>query len=351
VYQLLQVFNPNATSFIGWIVAFRGNTSFLLFFAFVYLFRSFEEVKKFTTLWLVLAGMVAFYGIWQEYVGLSAAERHWIYSNPGRTDLLVIWGHVRKFSLLSDPSSFGLFMSFSALACLVLSLGPFQGLYRLLFLGLAGVMLLSMSFSGTRTAYAMTGVGVAFYIVLTLRSRKTFLLMIAVGVALLALLFGPFYGGTVMRIRSTLNPSEDASMGVRDKKRIRLQNYVQTHPFGGGLNTTGMNGVKYSPGHPLAEGWDPDSGYLLTALELGWIGLLIGMAFFFAVVLRGINNHFRIRDPMVRTINLAYIVPFMALSVAHFTQDAMFQKPVYLVIIATYALMLTITTYEKKIAK
>jgi hypothetical protein len=197
----------------------------------------------------------------------------------------------------------------------------------------------------------MTGVGVAFYIVLTLRSRKTFLLMIAVGVALLALLFGPFYGGTVMRIRSTLNPSEDASMGVRDKKRIRLQNYVQTHPFGGGLNTTGMNGVKYSPGHPLAEGWDPDSGYLLTALELGWIGLLIGMAFFFAVVLRGINNHFRIRDPMVRTINLAYIVPFMALSVAHFTQDAMFQKPVYLVIIATYALMLTITTYEKKIAK
>jgi hypothetical protein len=37
----------------------------------------------------------------------------------------------------------------------------------------------------------------------------------------------------------------------------------------------------------------------------------------------------------------------MAMSVAHFTQDAMFQKPVYLVIIATYALMLTITTYDK----
>jgi positive regulator of sigma E activity len=51
---------------------------------------------------------------------------------------------------------------------------------------------------------------------------------------------------------------------------------------------------------------------------------------------------------MVRTINLAYIVPFMALSVAHFTQDAMFQKPVYLVIIATYALMLTLPMYQRR---
>src|SRR5690606_27249355 len=148
-------------------------------------------------------------------------------------------------------------------------------------------------------------------------------------------------------IRSTLNPSEDASMSVRDKKRIRLQSYVQSHPFGGGLNTTGPNGLKYSPGHPLAEGWDADSGYLLTALEMGWIGLSLGMLFFFAVKVKGINNYFSIRDPMLKTITLAYIVPFMALSVAHFTQDAMFQKPVYLVIIATYAMMLTIPTLDK----
>ena len=140
----------------------------------------------------------------------------------------------------------------------------------------------------------------------------------------------------------------DASMHVRDKKRVRLQTYVQTHPFGGGLNTTGMNGVKYSKGHELAEGWDPDSGYLLTALELGWIGLVLGIAFFFCVVVKGINNHFSIRDPVLKIYNLAYIVPFMALSVAHFTQDAMFQKPVYLVIIATYALMLTIKNLDKR---
>jgi putative inorganic carbon (hco3(-)) transporter len=347
MYQLLQVFNPNATSFVGWLVAFRANTSFLLFFAFYHLFNSFEEVKKFTILWLVLASLVGFYGIWQEFVGLNVQELKWVYSNPGRTDLLVIWGHMRKFSFLSDPSIFGLFMAFSALACFILALGPYPGIYRLLLTFLGGIMLVSMSFSGTRTAIAMVAVGVAFYIILTLRNRNTIFVMIVAGAGAMAVLFGPFYGGTVQRIRSTFSLSDDASMNVRDKKRVRLQAYVRSHPFGGGLNTTGMNGVKYSPGHTLAEGWDPDSGYLLTALELGWIGLVLGMAFFFLVILQGINNYFSINDPLLKNITLAYIVPFMSLSVAHFTQDAMFQKPVYLVIIATYALMLTLPTYAK----
>ncbi len=348
VYQLLQVFNPNAVSFLGWIVAFRANTSFLLFFALYHLFQSFEELKKFTYLWIILAAIVAFYGLWQEFIGLNQREQHWIYSNPTRLGLYMIWGHLRKFSLLSDPSAYGLFMGFSGLSCFVLMLGPFSAAHRILFGGLATMMFWSMTYSGTRTATAMVAVGIAFYILMTLKSRKSLMVMALAGIGVLALLFGPFYGGTVKRLRSTFESGEDASMNVRDKKRIRLQAYVQTHPFGGGLNTTGSNGLKYSPGHPLAEGWDADSGYLLTALELGWVGLIIGMALFFAVVLKGINNYFSIRDPLIKTYNLAYIVPFFAMSVAHFTQDAMFQKPAYIVIIATYAAVLVLPTYDKK---
>ncbi len=347
IYQLLQVFNPDAVSFLGWLVAFRGNTSFLLFLAFYALFQSFDEVKKFTMLWLILAAIVAVYGIWQELAGLNPQEMRWVYSNPGRTDLLVIWGHLRKFSLLSDPSIFGLFMAFSALACFIFALGPYSKKVRFLMVIGGIVMLISMSFSGTRTAFAMVAVGVVFFILLTLRSKTTIIVMFIAGAGAAAVLFGPFYGGTIKRIRSTFSIDKDASMNVRDKKRIRLQEYVRSHPFGGGLNTTGQNGLKYSAGHTLAEGWDPDSGYLLTALELGWIGLVLGMAFFFVVVVKGIDNYFSINDPLVQNYTLAYIVPFFSLSVAHFTQDAMFQKPVYLVIIATYALMLIIPSYRK----
>jgi hypothetical protein len=241
-----------------------------------------------------------------------------------------------------------MFMAFSGLACLVLAIGPFPNFYRLVFLGLAGLMFISMSFSGTRTSIAMVAVGVVFYILVTIRTRKTMIAAVMAAVAAVLILFGPFYGGTINRIRSTFSPQEDASMSVRDKKRIRLQPYILAHPFGGGPNTTGANGVRYSSGHYLAGGWDPDSGYLLTALELGWIGLFFGMTFFFLVVLKGINNYFSINDPLLKTYVLAYIVPFLALSVAHFTQDAMFQKPVTMVIIATYALMIRFPSLENK---
>jgi hypothetical protein len=349
VYQLLQVFNPNAVSFTGWLVALRGNTSFLLYLVFFQMFHSKEQIKKFTILWLGLAAAVGFYGIYQEIFGLTDFEHKWVFSSVGRVQLLMIWGHLRKFSFLSDPSAFGLFAGFSGLACLILAVGPFKSLYRLILGLLAAVMFISMSFSGTRTAIVMVAFGVVFYIIVTIRSKTTVMLMVASAIGAMVLLFGPFHGSTVNRIRSTFNMEEDASMGVRDRKRIRLQEYVKSHPFGGGLNTTGTNGVKYSPGHPLAEGWDPDSGYLLTALELGWIGLIIGLTFFFLVVAKGVNNYYSINDPLLKSITLAYIVPFMALSVAHFAQDAVFQKPVYLVVTATYALMLRLPSFDNKL--
>jgi hypothetical protein len=36
------------------------------------------------------------------------------------------------------------------------------------------------------------------------------------------------------------------------------------------------------------------------------------------------------------------MIPFLGLSVAHYTQDALFQKPVNILVIATYALMIKV---------
>jgi O-antigen ligase len=327
----------------------RTNTSILLYVACYQMFRNVKEVKKFTVFWLVIALIVALYGCFQEWVGLTDFEMNWITSNPDRYKLYYIWGNMRKFSFLSDPSSFGLFMAMGGLACIVLAMGPFKAGLRLFLLACAMIMLVSMSYSGTRTAIAMVAVGIVFYIILTLRNKKT---MVATAVFVFfgaIVFFGPFYGGTINRIRSTFNPSEDASMEVRDKKRIRLQEYVRSHPIGGGLFTTGVNGVRYSQGHELAQGWDADSGYLLIGLELGSIGLVLFLIFFSLVMIKGINNYFSINDPLLKTLNLSYLVPLMALSVAHFTQDAMFTKPMNLVVIAAYAVIIRIASFEKKL--
>ena len=349
VYQLLQFFNPNAVSPLGWLVSIRSNVSFLLYVVCFQLLSSVKDAMKFTTVWIVFACIVAFYGIYQEIFGLTDFEWAWMYSAPERLNLYLIWGKLRKFSLLSDPSSFGLFMAFSSLACMVLAMGPFKTSNRIGLGILSFIMFLSMSYSGTRTATAMMAIGIAFFIIMTLRSKRTIIISAILVFIGTIILMGPFYGGTINRIRSTFNASEDPSMAVRDNKRIALQEYVKSHPIGGGLTTTGKNGAKYSAGHYLAGGWDPDSGYLLTALEMGWIGLIIFLVFFFIVMVRGINNYFSIDDPLLKTLNLTYVVPFLALSVAQFTQDALFQKPVSLIVIMVYAMVVKIPSFQKKL--
>lgn len=348
-YQLLQLLNPAANSVVAWLVSLRNNTAFLLYVVCFQMFSSLKEIKRFTAVWMLVALAVALYGIYQHFFGLTGFEMAWMNEDPEREGLYIIWGELRVFSFLSDPSAFGLFTGASGLAALVLAMGPFKLTTRLGFGLTAIAIFISMSYSGTRTAMAMVAVGIAFYITIMLHNRRTLFasaIMVCFG---MVLLLGPFYGSTINRLRSTFKASEDPSMAVRDYKRLRFQEYIKTHPIGGGLNTVGNVGQRYSPGHELAGHWDPDSGYLHTALETGWIGLILFQALYFIVMLIGINNFFSINDPLLRTYILVYIVPFMALSVAHFTQDAMYAKPINVVVYATYALIFKIPALQKKL--
>lgn len=349
VYQLLQLFNPSATSVVAWLVSLRNNISFLIYVICFQMFSSLKDVKAFTHVWLGIALLTGLYGIYQKLIGLTGFEIAWMNENPERIGLYVIWGELRVFSFLSDPSSYGLFIGASALSAMVLAMGPFRLRYRIGYAILMVVLLVAMSYSGTRTAIALIAVGVAFYITIMLHNRRTLIASAVMVFFGLILMFGPFYGSTLSRLRSTFKASEDPSMAVRDYKRIMFQDYIQSHPIGGGLYTVGQNGFRYSPGHELAGKWDPDSGYLLTALETGWIGLLIFQALFFVVLLQGIKNFFAMKDPVLRTYILVFIIPFMALSVAHFTQDAMFHKPTNIIVYATYAVVVKLRTFEKKL--
>ncbi len=339
-YFILQIANPNAVSIIAWFDASRFLILFILFYIFIHLFKNKKNIKYFTNLWVIVGLLIAFYGIIQEYFGLRGFEYKWLTADPLRFELYHIWGHIRIFSSLSDPSAYGLFLAFCGTGSLILAIGPGTFSKKTLYLIAALIMFFGMSFSGTRTAYAMILVGIVLFIIANLRNVKILIASFVLVSIFTILMIGPFYSGPINRMRSTFEFSEDASMHVRDAKRIRLQSYVKSHPIGGGLNTAGNEGLKYSGGHPLAGFYSPDSGYLRTALEMGWIGLLLTMALNTAVVIKGIRNYFYIKDPELKIYSMAYIVPFLGLSVAHYTQDALFQKPINILVMATFALMI-----------
>ncbi len=347
-YNVLQVANPNQVSLAGWFASTRGLVfDLVIYFILVKIFTNLDLIKKFTIAWLFLSVLAALYGIYQEIFGYHDFEWLDIYSTPGAINLIQNWDFLRKFSFLSDVTTFGIVMAYSGLFCAVLALGPFTWKRRTLLFGCSLLMFVSMSFSGTRTATAMVPAGFFLYILMHINNRRTLIILVCLVVAFVAVLYGPFYGGTITRIRTTFQPSKDASMNVREMNRARAQPYIQSHPIGGGVNTTDSEGEALSPGHQFA-GFPTDSGFLKTAITIGWIGLCIIMALYFAVISIGVTNYYKARDPMIRILYCGYITVFFSLIIANYAQWAMGQKPVGLLVFSIFVLMPNMIKLDRK---
>ncbi|GIL23268.1 MAG: membrane protein [Bacteroidota bacterium] len=346
LFQIFQAFNPNAVSLTAWLVSLRGLLLMVIMIITLELASKLENIKVLFKLWMIIAGAAAAYAIYQEFVGLPGFEMRWLTADPLRYRLIVIFGNIRKFSFLSDPSSFGVFMAASALGAFAMVFSPIPLSQRLTLLAGAGIMVLAMLYSGTRTAYAMLAVGIVLFILLTIRKKVTFVTAFLLVLGFLTIMYGPFYNQTINRFRSAFRPSDDASMEVRDVKRIDWQPLIRSHPMGYGINTSGATGARYAPGQWLA-GWDTDSGYLKVGIEQGWIGLTILMSFLLLVMLYGINNHFTLTSPMLQSLNLAFLVSFFSVTVAAFTQHALLYKPLHLLVISTYSVVICIRKLDK----
>src|SRR5690606_34942517 len=143
--------------------------------------------------------------------------------------------------------------------------------------------------------------------------------------------------GTVLVIMPTNNPSlyimrsafqgtEDASMNVRLTNQERIQPYIQSHPFGWGIGSTGNWGAEFSP-YTFIGTFAPDSEYVRIAIELGWIGLLLFCTLLFFILKSGIDNYFKVDNSRIKTYYLGVLtVTFMTI-VAMYPQEAIRVHP------------------------
>lgn len=327
LYNVIEAFNPNISDLTGWLYVMRINISILMLALLTSILTSKAFIRQFILFWMICATVCAVYACYQQWFGMAEFEVRWIRSEELRYRRIFVNGSYRKFSLLSDPAAFGLFMSASSIIALMMS---FNNMYsvrrRILMFVISIIMLIAMSYSGTRTAYAMFVAGLIFYFILTLTSRQTMILCV-LGISIIGfVLFGPIYGNpTINRIRSTFNVN-DPSLEVRNSNRSYIQSYIHSQHLGGGLMTSGELGLRYYPDHPLA-GFPPDSGYLVRAMEIGWIGLLIFMLFLFISIKNGISNYYRFTDDELKCYSLFLTVFIFSVCIALYAQIVTTQIP------------------------
>lgn len=325
VYLLLQAANPNLHGYTGWLIAIRFTLAlFMTYVAALYLFKDLTFIRQFFNILVFFSALTAIYALKQKFFGYANFEMRWIYANPMTLKRIFIWGEFRIFSLLSDPAAFGLFMSATSVATFIASFSK-KGWMRILFLIAAVLMLVAMSFSGTRTAYAMVIAGISIYTLMRITRIETLLFLGSFILAFCILMYGPFYGGVFHRIRSTFD-SDDGSLNVRDVNRQHIQPYIYANPFGGGPLTTGPQGIAYSPNHILA-GFPSDNGYLKIALEQGYIGLIVLIALFFTSLRIGVRNYYRAKNPEIRTYLLAMITFLFSMMLGLYAQPGVGQIP------------------------
>lgn len=327
-YYAFQLLNPNMFSKLGWFNFFRKQISFLAFFYLAYLFLNTKSaIQKFNKFWIGYSTLNALYACKQQWFGFFDFEYIWLISDEKRYNLYVNGGFVRRFGLLSDPASAGILYAMGTCFLLVLMLRSKIRSQQILYGILMIIHFLATSFTGTRTATLMIVAGAVFYCVLTLYEKRTLIFSGIFGFLLLFLLFAPIYNNMVInRLRSTFEGSKDPSAKVRDINRAIVQPYIYSHPIGGGVNTSGIVGQMYNPGHFLSM-IPPDSAYMQTMMEQGYIGLLLMLVFYYIVLRTGIKHFYRVRDDDLKTIYTAYLVTIFTLYVAQYSQLAIGQYP------------------------
>lgn len=348
-YNILQFINPAAESRLAWVYTIRSVAMvMLMYFIFLYNLDSKKFIRIILKMWIAISFAVALYAVKQEYIGFFEFEKRSMDNDLSRA-LLFINGHWRKTSIYSDPVTFSYNMVITALLCFGLCWGP-RPVYKKVILGILCVFFLYvMLFSGTRGAYVLFPAAMILFAILNL-NKKVMLFSAAAGLLMTFLIFVPTSNSYLYRFQTAFKPSKDDSYKARQINQERIQPYVQSHPFGGGLGASGVWGQRFAP-HSFLANFPPDSGYARVAVELGWVGLILICTLMFIVLKSGINYFFRIRDPELKNYCLCMILVVFALNVGNYPQEALIQFPSSFFFYLAIALINAVYFLDKKSAK
>jgi len=335
----LEIANPEGHAILGWIQALREILTYVItFYITLELCRDAKFVQNFIKVWLTCSVISGIYGCIQQHFGFLPFELYWLYTMP-RNQLIIVDGIPRIFSIFVSPTTFGISMSMAAIMAITIFGTIKAGLSKFLWAIAIVFMLLGMAYSGTRTASFMLPATLVFYLVMNFNNRTVVaysLIPIAIFAIIMVL---PIYSNyTLNRFRSAFEGNKDPSYNVRDINRHNIQPYMHTHPIGGGIMTTNEEGFKFNPGHAL-NGWATDSGYVKIALEQGYIGLLVYCFSYWIILYIALKNYLKVKAPLLKIYSLGFLLVLYSITVAHLTQDAIYEHPNVFVYFGLAAIM------------
>ncbi len=344
-YNLLQVLNPWAQSKLAWIYTVRTVALLLaLYFIACYAFSSYKRIAFTIKMILVLSFISALYSIKQEMVGFSAAETTWLHADEERFMLIFQWDRMRVFSFFSDPTTFGILMGYMSLFALLLVSGPFKIWQKIALCVAALAMLMGMAFAGSRTPFALFPIGVIFYVILTFKKETVLacLLFFTIGAGLV---MKSTSNAVIWRIQSAFRGKSTDTIDVRMTNQKKIRPFIQSHPVGSGLGSTGYWGKRFTPGSWLSS-FAHDSLYVRLAVETGWVGLIIYLGLIFTALRTSLYYYFRVKNPAIKVFYMGFTINVFLLALASYPQEAITLLPTSVIFYVMLAMIARLKDFD-----
>jgi hypothetical protein len=344
--NVIEFANPVAASRAAWFYVIRPALGYMMLYFLTYGMLHKKQQMYHLLFFLLAINLVsALWGIYQyffeyfdwEMAHIIRADAVHLVFNDGR------W---RSFGSLGTPAQYGILMAYTGCLCWMMVTGFARG-FRRYFLIVAGFCCFAaMLYSGTRSSFVIPGI---FYFVWVILSRNKWLyaslLVGALGVFVLANV--PTNNYQLQRMQTIFKASEDKSYQTRARNREIIAPWILKHPIGGGLGSTGVWGMRFSPGTFLAN-FPPDSGLVRVAVELGWVGLIIFLNLYISVIVRAFQAYWKMENPQYKCIVAGIVCGIPALLLVEWGQEVVGVFPISILFWIVTAILFKAIALDKE---
>lgn len=337
--SVLELGNPSRPHPQGWLQEVRGIALYWLMLTplVFFVFNQRKDLGFFLNIIICLSLLGAIYGVKQLHIGLDGAEQAWLESGAKRTHML--FGKLRVFSFYFEAAQFGASQGQLAITCFILAAGPYAFRWKAWYLVAGLVIFYGMLISGTRGAMgALAGGGMLFLVL----SRNIRLIVIGGVVGFLFFSFLKFTtiangNDQIRRLRTSTN-ANDPSLQLRLYNQKRLSEHLKSRPFGTGVGTIGMWGVKFNKHIPTA-GIAPDSMYVKIWVQYGIFGFIVWLGMMLYITGKSIGIAWKTRDPVLRNQLTALAAGSFGALVCSYGNEVMNQMPTSMIVYVSWAII------------
>lgn len=340
ILAALQVFNPASSLQVGFF-GFRTFGYYILaFFISTVLIQTSQHLRTFIQFTLLLAAIVASYGVFQQIVAVPPWDQRWFLEFLSERTFSWLagyrfsWEELRKFSTMQHPPAAANLYLFAILlgAPFLSRVGTKTWLIALLTLP---IIALGLFFTYVRGGWVGTLGGLMAMAVLwkvpNPRRYTRVSVFLYAGIVLIALLalasvaprvlsssvVQQLSPGVEQRVKSLADPLKSPEIQVRFNYWHRALAQIQETPLGSGIGMTGGVAQRF-------EGFGVvDNLYLKMLLELGWISVIL----FSIMLFLSLRNAWRLyrmaSQPLIAGFGLSVVSILVAIGLEGFVQPTL----------------------------